>query len=258
MGWDAHHRISKGVVDSLSVATDAARPGPAPNNRTGISCTGGRPKILFFWHTLPPAAGLWGPHYNCWWCCDCPLGPRCAAGPILIISFSWPVMRHDASSSNNPAKLGHMYHKKKGVAERNSLTSFLFLLTHTHAHTRRVAWLQEKKDDTFIPCRPVFFSSPWREFHWAGPVVVVDKGEKRGAADEGQTIYEPTKKWNSNQTVWFPYFGFFFRGVDGCCWPCVEPETSKRIPSLSVFLSRVCTRFGKPRAWSGTGSLVYA
>jgi hypothetical protein len=33
----------------------------------------------------------------------------------------------------------------------------------------------------------------------------------------------------------------FLRGVGGCCWPCVEPETSKRIPSLSVFLSRVCT-----------------
>lgn len=44
-----------------------------------------------------------------------------------------------------------------------------------------------------------------------------------------------------------------FRGVDGCCWPCVEPETSKRIPSLSVFLSRVCTRFGKQKSVKRNG-----
>lgn len=62
-------------------------------------------------------------------------------------------------------------------------------------------------------------------------------------------------KWNSNQTVWFPFFG-------GVLEPCVEPETSKRIPSLSVFLSSVHTirqaksvkRNGFPRLRIGSTS----
>ena len=109
------------------------------------------------------------------------------------------------------------------------ITSFLFLFTQEES---RLVTRERWHIYSMFPLVPVFFSSPWREFHCAGRVGKVEK-----AADEETTIYVWTKKkMNKTRTKLFDsHFSFFFSVGAALCWT----RNLVTHPSPSVF--PVCT-----------------